>query len=387
MKKKILIYSSSRADIDRYVPIIKKILKENIFEPILFLSSFHKKKDSKKKLYEIQKLKIKLIQNNLKNKLNDNYISTIEHFSSDLKKFNKTLLKFRPKIVFILGDRFEITSASIPSVLQDITIVHLYGGSVTEGALDEKIRHAVTKLSNIHLVLNKKYSKRVSQLGEEPWRIKIVGLEFLNELKNQKIMSKKTLFKKFNFNTKIKTFFATYHPVTLEKDNHKYQIKNFLNAINKSKYQCIFTYPNFDSGYKLIINEIKKLTRSNKRKYIFLKKLDLLEYTSVLKHCDAIIGNSSLGIVDSASFEKPVINIGNRQKGKIFSKNIIQSKNNSSDIIKSINFLETKKFRKRLRNLKNSYEPQKYNLSKFLNSLLTSKKYNISKKKFIDIIK
>ncbi len=387
MKKKILIYSSSRADIDRYVPIIKKILKENIFEPILFLSSFHKEKDSKKKLYEIKKLKIKLVKNNIKNKLNDNYTSTIEHFCYDLKRFNKILLKLKPKMVFILGDRFEIISASISSVLQDITIIHLYGGAVTEGAVDEKIRHAVTKLSNIHLVLNKKYLKRVTQLGEEPWRIKLVGLEFLNELKNQNIMSKKTLFKKLNLNTKIKTFFATYHPVTLEKDNHKYQIKNFLNAINKSKYQCIFTYPNFDSGYKLIIDEIKKLTKSNKRRYIFLKKLDLLEYASVLKHCDAIIGNSSLGIVDSTLFKKPVINIGNRQKGKIFSKNIIQSKNNSNDIINSINFLESKKFKKSIRNLKNPYEPQKYNLSKFLNSLLTSKKYNINKKKFIDIIK
>ena len=158
-------------------------------------------------------------------------------------------------------------------------------------------------------------------------------------------MSKKTLFKKLNLNTKIKTFFATYHPVTLEKDNHKYQIKNFLNAINKSKYQCIFTYPNFDSGDKLIIDEIKKLTKSNKRRYIFLKKLDLLEYASVLKHCDAI-GNSSLGIVDSTLFKKPVINIGNRQKGKIFSKNIIQSKNNSNDIINSINFLESKNLKK-----------------------------------------
>ena len=91
--------------------------------------------------------------------------------------------------------------------------------------------------------------------------------------------------------------------------------------------------------------------------------------------------------MDSTSFKKPVINIGNRQKGKIFSKNIIQSKNNSNDIINSINFLESKKFKKSIRNLKNPYEPQKYNLSKFLNSLLTSKKYNINKKKFIDIIK
>jgi len=262
----------------------------------------------------------------------------------------------------------------------------LYGGAVTEGAIDDKIRHAVTKLSNIHLVLHKKYLKRVIQLGEEPWRIKLIGLDFLNELKKQKTMSKKDLFKKLKLEESKKTFFATYHPVTLEKKDHKYQIKNFLDAIKKSDYQCIFTYPNSDTGNNLIVNEIKKLINKNKSKYTFLKKLNLVEYTSVLKHCDAIIGNSSLGIVDSASFKKPVINIGNRQTGKIFPKNIIQTKNNLADILKSINLSQSFKFKKKLKNLKNPYAPMNYNLSKFLKNLLKLKKNNIYKKKFIDKI-
>tara|TARA_B100000787_G_scaffold169327_1_gene160220 strand:+ start:4349 stop:5512 length:1164 start_codon:yes stop_codon:yes gene_type:complete len=386
MKKKIIIYSSSRADIDRYIPIIKKITEEGIFKPILFLSSFHKVEKFGDYKYEIKKLKIELIDNNFNKKLNDNYSSIIEHYCSDIKKFNKILIKLKPSMIIILGDRFEITSAVMPSILQNIVIVHLYGGAVTEGAIDDKIRHAVTKLSNVHLVLHKKYFKRVIQLGEEPWRTKLIGLDFLNELKKQKTMSKKDLFKKLKLEKSKKTFFATYHPVTLEKKDHKYQIKNFLDAIKKSDYQCIFTYPNSDSGNNLIVNEIKKFINKNNDKYIFLKKLNLAEYTSVLKHCDAIIGNSSMGIVDSASFKKPVINIGNRQTGKIFPKNIIQTRNNLGDIMKSINLSQSFQFKKNLKNLKNPYAPKKYNLSKFLKNLLRLKKNKINKKKFIDKI-
>ena len=386
MKKKIVIYSSSRADIDRYIPIIKKISMEGIFKPILFLSSFHKKKNFGNYKYEIKKLKIELINNNLRKKLNDNYSSTIDHYCSDIKKFNKILIQLKPIMIIVLGDRFEITSAVIPSILQNIIVVHLYGGAVTEGAIDDKIRHAVTKLSNIHLVLHKIYLKRVIQLGEEPWRTKLIGLDFLNELKKQKIMSKKDLFRKLNLEIRKKTLFATYHPVTLEKKDHKFQVKNLLAAIKKTNYQCIFTYPNSDIGNKLIINEIRKFINKDKGKYVFLKKLNIVEYASVLNHCDAIIGNSSMGIVDSASFKKPVINIGNRQRGKIFPKNIIQTKNSFRDIVRSINFSQSFQFKKKLINLKNPYAPKKYNLSQFLKKLLKLKKNNIYKKKFINKI-
>ena len=385
MKKKILVYSSSRADIDRYIPILKKILKENIFNPILFLSSFHKKKNFGNYKFEIKKLKIRLIENYIKNKLNDKYSSIIDHFCSDIKKFNRTLTSLKPNIIIVLGDRFEIISGIIPSVIQNIPIVHLYGGAVTEGAIDEKIRHAVTKLSNVHLVLHKEYLKRVWQLGEEKWRTKLIGLDFLNELKQQKIITRKKLFKKINLQPNRKTFFATFHPVTLENKKLSDQIQNFLKAIKSSKYQCIFTYPNSDTGNNIIIKKINNFISKDKDKFIFLKKLNLHDYANILKHCDVVIGNSSMGIVDAAIFKKPVINIGNRQKGKISSKNIVHTNNEKNNIIKSIKYVESLKFKKVIKNLNNPYKPQKYNLSKFLNSLLISNKNDINKKKFIDI--
>ena len=385
MKKKILIYSSSRADIDRYIPILKKILDENIFRPILFLSSFHKKENFGNYKFEIKKLKIKLIENNIKIKLNDKYSSIINHYCSDIKKFNKALTLLKPNIIIVLGDRCEITSAVIPSVMQNIPIVHLYGGAVTEGAIDEKIRHAVTKFSNIHLVLHKRYLNRVIQLGEEKWRTKLIGLDFLNELKQQKIISRKKLYEKINLLPNKKTFFATFHPVTLENKKLSNQMNNFLEAIKSSNYQCIFTYPNSDTGYNLIIKKIDKFISKNEGKYIFLKKLNLSDYANILKHCDVVIGNSSMGIVDAATFKKPVINIGNRQKGKISSKNIVHTNNAKNNIIRSIKYVESLRFKKIIKNLRNPYKPKKYNLSKFLNSLLISKRNDINKKKFIDI--
>ena len=385
MKKKILLYSSSRADIDRYVPIIKKICKEKIFQPVLFLSSFHKQKNFGNYLYEIKKLKIKVLKNKLNNDLHDTYESKIDHYCYDVKNFNESIIKVKPIMIILLGDRFEIFSAAIPAVLQDIPIVHFYGGAVTEGAIDEKIRHAVTKLSNIHLLANKKYNDRVLQLGEEVWRTKLVGLDFLDELKNQKILPRNDFFSKFGLSSKLKTFFATFHPVTLEKENLKFQIKNFLLAIEKSKFQCIFTYPNSDLGYETILREIEKFIRKKGSiKHILLRKLNINDYSNVLKNCDVVIGNSSMGIVDAASFKKPVINIGNRQKGKFFPKNVVNSNYHYKSILRSLKHINLKKYNKKLSNLKNPYEPKKYNLSKFLNNLLVSKGKNINKKIFVE---
>ena len=126
-----------------------------------------------------------------------------------MKKFNKVLSLIRPKMIIVLGDRYEITSAVLPSVIQNVPIVHLYGGSVTEGAIDEKIRHAITKFSNVHLVLHKNYFNRIIQLGEEKWRTKIVGLDYLRELKKQKIINKKLLYKN-KFVNKQKNLFCNF---------------------------------------------------------------------------------------------------------------------------------------------------------------------------------
>ena len=384
MKKKIILYSSSRADIDRYVPILKKILQEKIFQPIIFLSSFHKLNQFGNYLYEIKKLKIKIIKSNFNKRLKDTYISKVEHYCFDMKNLSKTLERNKPSFLILLGDRFEIVSAAMPAILQNIPIVHFYGGSVTEGAIDDKIRHAITKLSNIHFVSNKRYLKRIIHLGEESWRTKLVGLDYLSELKNQKLLSKKNFYKKFNLSHGKKTLFATFHPVTLEKKDLNNQIRNFLTAIEKTNFQCIFTYPNSDMGFEIILKEIKKLINKNKKKYFLLKKLNIEDYANLIKNCDLVIGNSSMGIVDTATFKKPVINIGNRQKGKILPKNVINSPHNYKEILKCIKFSETSNFKKQLLNLKNPYSPRVYNLSKFLYSLMISKKNKINTKKFID---
>ena len=197
-------------------------------------------------------------------------------------------------------------------------------------------------------------------------------------------MTKSLFFKKLKLNSSKKTLFATLHPVTLEKKFLNFQIKNFLLAIEKSNFQCVFTYPNSDMGYDLILKKIKKFVKNDSKKYILLKKLNINNYANLLKHCDLVIGNSSMGIVDTAVFKKPVVNIGNRQKGKIQPKNIINSSLYFKEILKCINYSQSVIFKKQLLNLKNPYSPRVYNLSKFLNNLIVSKKNNINIKKFID---
>jgi GDP/UDP-N,N'-diacetylbacillosamine 2-epimerase (hydrolysing) len=297
--------------------------------------------------------------------------------------FSKAFLKLKPDLVVVLGDRFEVLSASFAALSKNIPIAHIHGGESTFGAIDEAIRHSITKMSTWHFAASKVYKKRIIQMGENPKRVYLVGSLGVERIKKIKFLSKTILEKKIKFKFGKKNILITFHPETLSNKSKKESFKNLLYALKKvDDTSIIFTLPNADAGGDKIAKMIKAFTKLNKKKYIAFKSMGDKLYLSTMKYSDLVIGNSSSGIIEAPCFNIPTINIGDRQQGRLQAKSIINTKLNKLSISKSLKTAFLKK--KKMNNIKNPYEIK--NTSKKIFDILKKTKIkNLIKKKFNDI--
>ena len=380
---KIIAYSAARSDTDRFYPFLNSLKKQKkvnlsiAASYIHYIDTFGDTIQHLNKNFNVEnrKFKIKSLKDS-PSQLGKNLAKEIIYLSSLFKKK-------KPDILIIMGDRYEILAPVAAAIPFNIPIVHIYGGAVTLGAIDELIRHGVTKISHLHLTAHHQYSNRLVKMGEEKWRIKTVGIPEITNLKKQKNISIDNLKKEIFLDLRIKTLLVTLHPTTINFKNIDKEIENLLKPLKKSKFQIIFTYPNSDLGHKKIIKKIKVFCQK-KQQYVFIKNASISLYANLLKKCCAMIGNSSSGIVESASFKLPVVNIGIRQDGKVKPKNVITTNFEEKKILKAINKASSKKFKDMIKNLKNPYE-KKINLQKISNFILKScKNSKILHKRFID---
>lgn len=240
----------------------------------------------------------------------------------------------RPDMIVVLGDRYEILAAVSTALFYKIPVAHLHGGEITEGAYDDCIRHAITKMSHLHFTSTEEYKKRVIQLGEQPDRVFNVGAIGIENIKKVPLMSKKELEESIGFEMSDKCLLVTYHPVTLENSSAEEQSKNLLAALEQfNDYRIIFTMPNSDTNGRIIMHEIEKFVEKNKERSIAFKSLGLRRYLSALQYVTAVIGNSSSGIIEVPSFGIPTLNIGDRQKGRIAANSVLNSGTSEEDIL------------------------------------------------------
>ena len=382
---KICIISGSRSEFDLLRNLIVEIKKDRFFNSKLLITGSHLSKFFGNTVEYIKKQKIKI---NYKVNISIKGDSTKQisnSFSVGLKKFTKIFSKLKPDAIIVLGDRYEIFSTVISATLKKIPIIHIHGGEVTSGSMDEGIRHSITKLSHVHFVSSENYKKRVLQLGETKKNVFNVGSLGVESIKKNKFLSRNKLqsFLRIKFLKKI--VLVSLHPETLEKKLNKENLKNFFNALKTlDKHTIIFTMPNADIGYKFILNKIKEFTKNRKNAFLF-KSLGHQKYFSLCKFIDFHIGNSSSGIIELASFRKPSINVGMRQSGRMKPKNVIDCDYKKENILKKIQVATCTKFKKKIIYLKNPY--YKRDTSKKI--LKNLKKINFNKilyKKFVDII-
>ena len=254
----------------------------------------------------------------------DNANSIAKSISRGVSGFADAFDALHPDMLLILGDRYEMLAVASTALIYKIPIAHLHGGELTEGAFDDAIRHAITKMSHLHFTSTEDYRKRVIQLGEQPDRVFNVGALGVENIMKTNFMTKEEIEQSLSFMLTDKCLLCTYHPVTLSNMSSEVQVLNLLEALDVYKdYHIIFTYSNSDTNSQIIIKRIHEYVDRNIERCMFIPSLGQRRYFSVLKYVTAVIGNSSSGIIEVPRFGIPTLNIGDRQKGRIAANSVI----------------------------------------------------------------
>ena len=343
MKKlNIVFFSANRAEYGLIYPFLKIFSENKKFNLKFVVAGSHLEKKFGSSINEIKKDNINIFTKLKVPLKTDELENTAVYFNKLQTKINFFLKKENFDLVFLSSDRFETLAFAIASYLRKIPIIHYEGGDVTEGgALDDNIRHAITKLSHLHLTSNNDSLRRILNMGEEKWRCSNVGYSPLYYLEKNKF-NLKQIEKKFSLNQKPLILFTLHPIITSKPKNSKKEVDEIFKALKilSIKYQIIVTYPNFDPGYKYIITKINNLKNTPNVKII--KHLGRKNYHALLYFIGKnkkgfCMGNSSSGIKEAVVFNCPTINIGDRQKSRLKPNNVIDVDANKEKIIQVIN--------------------------------------------------
>lgn len=356
MQIKICVVTGTRADYHLLYPLLRAMKNDKEFKLFLAVTGSHLSGQYGNTYQDIEQdgfvidTKIPILQE----KDGPNEINIA--MGAALAGFNTFFGQTPLDMVILLGDRYELLSAAIAAMNYQIPISHIHGGETTEGAIDECIRHAVTKMSYLHFTSCEEYRKRVIQLGESPERVFNVGALGLENIKKLRRMSLEELEKSLDFSLERRFAVVTYHPVTLEKNTAKEEFGQVLEALDQiPDLKIIFTKSNADSGGLCINRMIDDYVKRRSKDCISVFSLGMIRYLSALSYAAVIIGNSSSGIIETPSFCVPVVNIGDRQKGRIQAKNILNCRAEKKEILYTVLKAVSKEFYEYVQDTKNPY--------------------------------
>jgi UDP-hydrolysing UDP-N-acetyl-D-glucosamine 2-epimerase len=380
MSRKVCVVTGSRAEYGLLYPILKEIKKYRELSLQLVATTMHLSNEFGLTYRYIEKDGFKI----------DEKIDSLSQLDSNTSMAKSsgtttTLLadcfeRLNPDIVLLLGDRFETHAAATTALLMNIPIAHIHGGEVTQGAVDEQLRHAITKMSYLHFCSTEVYRQRIIQMGEDSSRVINVGAPGIDNIVNADLLDKANLSKKLDWRLPKKYAIFTYHPTTLEDSDLKRDLDSIFDTFLKSDIGVLFTYANADFGGKTINNSIEDFCKLDTNKYKVVKSLGQLRYLSAMKHANLLIGNTSSGIIEAASFYKPVVNIGNRQLGRLRGINVIDC--TIQELYQSITLALSNDFIIKCQNQQNIYGVG--NASKHIVQKLIKQPLSVVKK-FIDI--
>lgn len=270
--------------------------------------------------------------------------------------FADALESLQPDVLVVLGDRFEIFAAAQAAMVHRIPIAHIHGGEITQGAVDDVIRHAMTKMSHLHFTSTERYRQRVIQMGENPEHVFNVGTPGLDNICRLTLLDKPALEQAMDFKLAKRNILVTFHPVTLEKATAATQFANLLTALDSlDDSHIIFTQPNADTDGRIIIGMIEQYRQRFPQRIAAFVSLGSLRYLSLLQYIDAVVGNSSSGLIEAPAFKIATINIGDRQKGRLSAQSVIHCEPEVDAILQAFNTLYSEPFQKALATVENPY--------------------------------
>ncbi|SHF90994.1 GDP/UDP-N,N'-diacetylbacillosamine 2-epimerase (hydrolysing) [Salegentibacter echinorum] len=382
--KKIAIVTGTRAEFGLLSPLMDKIQEDKEMQLQLIVTAMHLSPEFGYTVDEIEEKGYKIDSKVECLLSSDTAVGVTKSVGLATIGFADAFTNLSPDVVVILGDRTEMLAAATSALLANIPIAHIHGGETTEGAYDENIRHAITKMSYLHFASAKIYRQRIIQLGEHPDRVFNVGAIGLDSIKNMDILNKEEFEQSINFKLGRKNILITFHPVTLEDDSAKDQFNAILEALDAlEETHFIFTHANSDKSGRVINQMIEQFVNKNRERAVAFKSLGHLRYLSALEHIDMVLGNSSSGIIEVPYFNIPTVNIGDRQKGRILSESIIQSETTVDAITLALQKALDIAFRKRIENQVQLYGSG--NTAEKIMDILRNQNINSLKKSFYDI--
>lgn len=316
--------------------------------------------------------------------LSDSELGISKSIGAGVIGFSEAFSDLKPDLCLVLGDRFEILSAVVATMIAKIPVAHLHGGELTEGAFDDAIRHSITKMSHLHFVATNTYRDRVIQLGENPKRVFNVGGLGIESINKLDLLSRVDYEERIGFQLAKRNILITYHPVTLDKSSTESQFQVLLNSINNLQdTNIIFTGANSDTNGSTINQMIKEYVSIHKNT-IFIKSMGQLVYLSSLQFVDVVMGNSSSGLCEAPSFKIATVNIGDRQKGRIKADSIIDCELSENSIKAALERAYSDEFQSILSNVRNPYDSGDTS-KKIVSIVKKANLTNIVKKVFFDL--
>ena len=382
-QREIAVITSTRADYGILYPLLKQIEQDETLSLKLIVTGAHLVKSQGFTYKEIEKDFTHFVKIPMQlgaNTPEANSLAMAQLQSNMTRHFTKN----RADLVVVLGDRFEILSVALSAMMLHIPLAHIHGGELTEGALDDAIRHAITKLAQLHFTSTQEYAQRVIQMGEEPKRVFYVGALGVENIKKTKLLSKEELENSLDFTFLQHNFLVTYHPETLSNISVKKQIETLLEALSEfSDVGIIFTKSNIDEGAEEINKVLEEFVISHPNTML-IDSLGLVRYLSAIKIVDCVVGNSSSGILEVPSFQTPTVDIGNRQKGRVAPKSVLHTPLNKESIIQTLQKALSQEFLSSIVNIKSPYEKEDTSIA--IKEVLKSVKLeDLQVKKFYDM--
>lgn len=368
MRRKITVVTGSRADYGLLRNLMKLIQDDSSMILEIIATGSHLSSDHGNTYKEIEFDGFKI---DYKVEILENFVDEIGIATAMSKaqiEITNILKTSVPEILVVLGDRYEILSAVICALLLKIPVAHIHGGEITQGAFDDSIRHAITKMSHLHFTSTEKSKKRVIQMGESPQNVFNVGGLGVDAIKGLVLTERTELEKLIGFQFGKKNLIVTFHPETNSNLLPELQISELLNALSKRQdINYIFTGVNADPGGVEVAKAIEDFV-SLRKNAVLVKSLGQKNYISSIHYSDGVIGNSSSGLLEVPSLHKPTINIGRRQSGRECAETIINCICRSDEILNSINLIYTSVFREKLAKTINPY--QKNNTAREIHRIL-----------------
>lgn len=354
MKRRIGVITVARSDYGIYLPILRKIQQDPDLELILIAGGMHLSPEFGLTVNMLEAdgfrpaARVEMLLSS------DSPEGLAKSVGVGVIGFSQAFAQLKPDLLLLLGDRFEMMAAAVAALPFNMPMAHLHGGESTEGSIDEAIRHSITKMSHVHFASTEAHAARIRQMGEEPWRVTVSGAPSLDNLHDVALLGADTLERQHGFDLSHPPLLVTYHPVTLDYANTEYQMTELLAALTACALPLIFTFPNADTSGRKIIEMIQFFVKGTPSARVSAN-LGTNVYFSLMARASAMVGNSSSGIVEAASFKLPVVNIGDRQRGRFHAGNVIDCGYSRAQILAAIRRAVSQEFRATLRDLANPY--------------------------------